>query len=386
MSLRATPQYSFVVPVRNGEKTLAGTLDSIQRQTLRDFEVIVVDNGSTDGTKLVAQQFPGVRYFFLKKRGRSYARNRGSTLARGSRLAFVDADVLLAPDWLEEAHRYLKKIPLDALATKVEPFLEGKSPLDSYRKIFGSFKSQNSFLSVLYTDRAIPLINTAACIVNKTAFEKVGRFDTSLIRHEDRDLSVRLFEEGFVLGGSSSACAKVRFMAASGNPAARELSYLWRAFEVPFYARSNRGAKVNGKLLQKIWDARDPKLLAYGLAVETFLALGRAAHSLLPPVSERKRTKPPRSSLKFSFRHGNEIHLLKKNVRLIFVDEEIHVLLGTKEIGKIRKTAARALRKLYQGEMAKKEINQLLKLGIFQGFSKSGSLGIPFRPDIAKFG
>jgi glycosyltransferase involved in cell wall biosynthesis len=62
------PKYSFVVPVLNGETTISRCLTSIFNQTFTSFEVIVVDNGSTDKTSQIIQSFPGVQYLFEEKK------------------------------------------------------------------------------------------------------------------------------------------------------------------------------------------------------------------------------------------------------------------------------------------------------------------------------
>ena len=92
---------SCTVPVYNGERFLRDAVSSIIAQSHKAFEVIVVDDGSTDGTSAVARSFPEqVRYVRQENAGPAAARNRGVTEARGRFLAFLDADDLWLPDKL----------------------------------------------------------------------------------------------------------------------------------------------------------------------------------------------------------------------------------------------------------------------------------------------
>lgn len=89
------PRFSVIIPVYNGEKTIARALDSILQQTWPAYEIIVIDDGSTDQTEAIVQGYSApVRYVNQKNAGPSAARNRGAALAEGDWVAFLDAD-----DW-----------------------------------------------------------------------------------------------------------------------------------------------------------------------------------------------------------------------------------------------------------------------------------------------
>ena len=89
------PLISVVVPVLNGEKYLAPAIESIVAQDHRPLQVIVVDDGSTDNTAAVAQGFAEVEYHFQDHAGVVTALNQGVTEAKGSFIAFLDADDLV---------------------------------------------------------------------------------------------------------------------------------------------------------------------------------------------------------------------------------------------------------------------------------------------------
>jgi glycosyltransferase involved in cell wall biosynthesis len=100
------PRVSVVIPTYNCAKFLGRTIDSALRQTYRDFEIIVVDDGSTDGTQaLVAAYEESVRYVYQTNQGASAARNAALSRASGELIAYLDADDLWRPDKLISAGR-----------------------------------------------------------------------------------------------------------------------------------------------------------------------------------------------------------------------------------------------------------------------------------------
>tara|TARA_B100001123_G_scaffold348286_1_gene397623 strand:+ start:1388 stop:2320 length:933 start_codon:yes stop_codon:yes gene_type:complete len=100
-----TPRFSVVIPTYNRERLLPRTLDSVLAQTFTDYEVIVVDDGSTDATQQVVEQYlptnPHLRYHLQQNQGACAARNQGAKMARGNHLAFLDSDDEVDPTWLK---------------------------------------------------------------------------------------------------------------------------------------------------------------------------------------------------------------------------------------------------------------------------------------------
>ncbi|HEX9202409.1 MAG TPA: glycosyltransferase, partial [Vicinamibacteria bacterium] len=94
------PKVSVVVCSYNGSKTLDGCLRSLETLRYPDYEVILVNDGSTDGVPEIAARYPGIRYHAQPNRGLSVARNVGMGLARGEIIAYTDDDCFADPDWL----------------------------------------------------------------------------------------------------------------------------------------------------------------------------------------------------------------------------------------------------------------------------------------------
>jgi glycosyltransferase involved in cell wall biosynthesis len=116
---------SVIVPAHNAEKFLAEALASILAQDYRPIEVIVVDDGSTDGTATIAQAYTDVRYVFQKKQGAAAARNAGLAICSGALIAFLDADDLWVPNKLSRQSAYLDEHP-EAVCVSGKTFLSRK--------------------------------------------------------------------------------------------------------------------------------------------------------------------------------------------------------------------------------------------------------------------
>ena len=98
--LPSLPFVSVIVCSYNGAKTLAQCLESLGKLDYPNFEVILVDDGSTDDTREIAARFPEVRYFHQTNHGLSHARNHGAAVAKGEIFAYTDSDCMADPDWL----------------------------------------------------------------------------------------------------------------------------------------------------------------------------------------------------------------------------------------------------------------------------------------------
>ncbi len=105
--LPAIPSVSVIVCSYNGGKTLAACLDSLGRIDYPEYEVILVDDGSTDNTAEIAARFPRVRYIRQDNHGLSHARNTGAAAARGEVFAYTDSDCMADRDWLRDLIRTL---------------------------------------------------------------------------------------------------------------------------------------------------------------------------------------------------------------------------------------------------------------------------------------
>ena len=206
------PEISFVVPVLNGSKSISKCLDSILSQkSFINFEVIVVDNNSTDDTKKIVKKYNDnrINYIFEHIQRRSCARNRGIYKAKGTWIAFIDCDVTLDPNWLYECYEVICKNNLSGGQGKVIPKSDQIGLFASYRYELISKMTNGSFCNLNNDRFHFPMINSAACIYKKKDLVEVDGFDTSLEGLEDADLTGRLWIKGANFATVPKAIANV---------------------------------------------------------------------------------------------------------------------------------------------------------------------------------
>lgn len=105
------PFFFVIICTYNRAKFLPRALKSLQKQTFKDFEVIVVDDGSTDNTKSVVKKFGFAKYTYQKNRGVGVARNTGINKSHGKFITFLDSDDAYLPKHLEFRFKYIEKYP-----------------------------------------------------------------------------------------------------------------------------------------------------------------------------------------------------------------------------------------------------------------------------------
>lgn len=170
---------SVVIPTLNEERDLPQLLSSLQKQTFRDFEIIVADAGSKDRTRELAVEY-GARVVEGGMPG--VGRNRGAAVARGEYLFFFDADVILPEDFLAKAVHEMDEEFID-LATCVF-YPQSELRLD---KILFAFAN----LTVKLNANANPRAAGFCIFITKRLFDRIGGFDESLRLAEDHDLVER---------------------------------------------------------------------------------------------------------------------------------------------------------------------------------------------------
>lgn len=162
------PTISVVIPLHEGERFIAAAIESVRAQTERPCEVIVVDDGSTDGGPAIAAAMEGMTLLRQANRGPGAARNRGIAESRGDLVAFLDQDDLLRPLALRRHREALEGQPAAMLSVCRQRFalLEGEAVPDWQRP---------ELLGV----ETIAWTPSCLCI-RRTAFDGIGRFDEAL--------------------------------------------------------------------------------------------------------------------------------------------------------------------------------------------------------------
>jgi glycosyltransferase involved in cell wall biosynthesis len=188
------PKVSVIVVTYNRAHLLGACLESISRQTYRDFEVVLVDDGSTDDTAEVAAAFaPLARYFWQENQGIPGALNRAIREARGEYIGFADSDDALLPEALETEAHILDENPSVGLVYGQTWEMNEKGVVTSLRKpgfARGSFirSGREEIRDFLFSCH----ITGSSMMVRKRCFDDVGLFDPTFSVYEDWDMWVRI--------------------------------------------------------------------------------------------------------------------------------------------------------------------------------------------------
>lgn len=184
------PQFSVIVPTFNRAELLKQTLDSVLAQRFKKFEVIVVDDGSTDGTyEYLKNLGGGVKFLTQPNRGPSAARNLGARQARGTYLAFLDSDDLWFPWTLDVYARVLRKIGGAAFMAGKPHRFRMDAALSEVRYHDARWEE---FVDYLASGDEWRWWGVSSFVLQRTTFVEAGGFSTCLINGEDADLALRI--------------------------------------------------------------------------------------------------------------------------------------------------------------------------------------------------
>lgn len=185
--------YSFIIPAYNEEQLLPKCLDSLKRQKGAPFEIIVVNNNSTDKTASIAKKM-GVIVVNENKQGLSNARNRGFKEAKGNIICFIDADGVVSRYWLKMAELTFKtSLKANALSGLI--IYTHKNPFKHvWYNAYTFFPYLYQYLLNIVTGR-LGLIPGNNMAIKREVFEKLGGFESVI--GEDLWLTKKYFKMGF---------------------------------------------------------------------------------------------------------------------------------------------------------------------------------------------
>ncbi len=190
---------SIIIPAFNEEENIEATICAVLAQTYPDFEVIIVDNGSTDGTAKIVKSFGDkIRLLYEEKKGTQWAREKGRLEAKGEIIANIDADCLPTPDWLSKGIKFFKSENVVALG----------GPYDYYDASkfvrFTSLIFQKSLY--VFSNWFFQKIGKGAVLIGGNillkaeALNKAGGYNTDLIFYgDDTDTAKRMSKQGKVI-------------------------------------------------------------------------------------------------------------------------------------------------------------------------------------------
>lgn len=209
---------SAIVTAKNEEGHIEACLKSLKYQTLKDFEIIVSDGESKDGTVKIAKKYADK--IIVKKTNVAAGRNAGAEIASGDILVFIDSDTVLLPDTLEKVVTAFKK--KDVIGATC-PAL----PLEANSTYVGVYMFYNSFAKTSIRWRK-PQIAGFFCAYRKSAFDKVGGFNEFIGILEDYDLSKRIAKMGkIVFVGSALVLTSHRRLKKWGINTPKRYMHAW---------------------------------------------------------------------------------------------------------------------------------------------------------------
>lgn len=186
------PTISVIIPAYNAERTITKTIESVQQQTASDFELIVVDDGSSDKTLEIVKGLVDERLkvFSYENAGAAIARNRGLAHSTGEFISFLDADDLWTPDKLELQLAALQKQPEAGVAYSWTSFIDEEGNLLYLQQPV--FYEGNVYPQLLLSNF---LVCGSIPLVRRQAIESVGELDPVLKSTHDWDYWLRLAEK-----------------------------------------------------------------------------------------------------------------------------------------------------------------------------------------------
>lgn len=215
--------FSIIIPAYNSARTILKPIQSVLDQTFRNFEIIVVDDGSTDETSHLVKSIEDnrLRYIYEKNGGPALSRNKGAALAQGKYLVFLDSDDSLTANCLGEFHSALADEKHKLLIGTIQ-FVDGAGLLI---KSVVPFKEDNRFSHGLAGSFAI----------SRTLFDMMSGYDPNLFYSENTDLFLRLHNENWVVMDEVFVCDNAGVVIQEGNTRARNKRYAAKKYEAVKY-------------------------------------------------------------------------------------------------------------------------------------------------------
>lgn len=185
------PFFSVVITVYNKANYIKNTLKSVLNQTFTDFEIIIINDGSSDGSLEVINSFTDkrIRTITIENQGASVARNTGIKEAKAQYIALLDGDDLWKEDYLNSINDAIKSHPENKIfATAIAQKYSKKTVPVSY-----SFKQNNLYGAYNYFEasKKYSILSGSSIVFNKSILNKTGLFDSNIVSGQDVDLWIR---------------------------------------------------------------------------------------------------------------------------------------------------------------------------------------------------
>jgi glycosyltransferase involved in cell wall biosynthesis len=186
------PFFSVIIPLYNKENFIENTLRSVLNQDFTDFEVIIINDGSTDGSEAKVKQFEDhrIRYFSKENEGTSAARNHGITVSTADYITFIDADDYWYPDFLQQMSRNISRFPEHKVFSAAIEIETSKNIIPAQYSIEKT--SDCEIVNYFDASSNTTIICTSCAVFERSIFSTIGTFDTNIKSGQDTDLWIRI--------------------------------------------------------------------------------------------------------------------------------------------------------------------------------------------------
>ena len=183
------PKISVVIPMYNAQKTIEQSLNSIYNQDFKNFEVIIVDDGSTDNSIEIVKKFPA-KLIHQKNAGPSKARNTGIKNSESDLILLIDADVVMSPGTLAKVFKAFQDKNVNILSGLQDEKNHYNNTLSDYENLYIHYiwKLQKS---------TTPSFFTTFVAIRKSILTKFSGFDERIRMAEDMELGLRLLRANY---------------------------------------------------------------------------------------------------------------------------------------------------------------------------------------------
>ena len=186
------PFFSVIIPLFNKEKFIEATLKSVLNQTFIDFEILIINDGSTDNSATIIEGFddPRISYFLKENAGVSSARNDGIEKAQSNYISFIDADDYWYPDFLEEMFKIIQNYPQQKAFSAAIEIETSKKVIPASYSIIRT--NDCEIVNYFTASTKETVICTSCAVFHKSIFEEIGNFDLTVKSGQDTDMWIRI--------------------------------------------------------------------------------------------------------------------------------------------------------------------------------------------------
>jgi len=300
---------SVIIPTYNRVQLIAQAIDSVLSQTYRNFEIIVVDDGSTDDTKQILIPYKDrITYIYQENQGGAAARNTGINRAKGKYIAFLDSDDLWFSPKLERQVEVLDNHDDFALIYTNIVYIDNAGRFFAPGYSSRMFRSGYLFKETLL--RKVACGHPPTWLIRKTCLEDVGGFDPEFRTSHDRDMIVRISRKYQIygIGDRLTIVRKHHRERLRDGSSAKQLEHHWFKFLDKLFDGTD-GELISGKLKRK-------------LIADYYFSAGRHYLKEMDPFTARKRLLS--SMANYPFRLNPYLYLIStlmgvRGLKAIFV-------------------------------------------------------------------